>query len=184
MWRSSEYQPSSWSGLAVGSQRRRCAASRSRGHSCDGSAGAFLSGIDKRFKAFVLMAGNLSFEVDESTTSLQFRQKVGPEQFDAFAVKYAWMDGGKHVSHASPATVLLQYASDEPFLSEAIAKRYSDLVSEPKKLNIYKAPHALNADATRDRIAFLAAELSFKPPDAKAIVLLPALNQPSWLKSN
>src|SRR5215469_1047025 len=27
------------------------------GHSCDADAGAFLSGVDKRFKAFVLMAG-------------------------------------------------------------------------------------------------------------------------------
>jgi hypothetical protein len=34
-------------------------------HSCDGSDGGFLSGIDKRFKAFVIMAGDLSFEIDE-----------------------------------------------------------------------------------------------------------------------
>jgi hypothetical protein len=30
------------------------------GHSCDATAGGFLSGIDKRFKAFVIMAGGLS----------------------------------------------------------------------------------------------------------------------------
>jgi len=37
------------------------------GHSCDASAGGFLSGIDKRFKAFVIMAGSLSDEVDSKT---------------------------------------------------------------------------------------------------------------------
>jgi len=66
------------------------------GHSCDASAGGFLSGIDKRFKAIVIMAGDLSFEIDKKTKSLQeYRQKVGPEKFDAFAAKYSWMDGGK-----------------------------------------------------------------------------------------
>jgi hypothetical protein len=39
------------------------------------------------------------------------------------------------------------------------------------------APHALNAEATRDRITFLAGQLSFKPPDHKAISAIPALGQ-------
>src|SRR5215467_4820986 len=61
------------------------------GHSCGASAGAFLSGLDKRFKAFVIMAGDLSLEVDKKTKAFQdYRQKVGPEKFDAFADKYSW----------------------------------------------------------------------------------------------
>src|SRR4029077_3918215 len=127
------------------------------GHSCDATAGGFLSGIDKRFKAFVIMAGDLSDEVDKSSKGFQeYRQKVGPEKLDAFMSKFAWMDAGKYVSHAAPATMFLQYATDEPFMNADIAKRYFEIVSEPKKLKIYEAPHALNAEATRDRIAFLA----------------------------
>jgi hypothetical protein len=38
------------------------------GHSCDGSAGGFLSGTEKRFKAFVIMAGDLSFDIDKKTS--------------------------------------------------------------------------------------------------------------------
>jgi cephalosporin-C deacetylase-like acetyl esterase len=34
------------------------------GHSYNAAVGAFLSGVDKRFKAFVLMAGGLSDQVD------------------------------------------------------------------------------------------------------------------------
>jgi len=95
------------------------------GHSCDASAGGFLSGIDKRFRAFVIMAGDLSFEIDKKTKAFQdYRQKVGPEKFDAFAAKYSWMDGAKYVSHAAPATMFLQYASDEPFLNADMAKKY------------------------------------------------------------
>jgi hypothetical protein len=155
------------------------------GHSCDASEGGFLSGIDKRFKAFVIMAGDLSFEIDKKTKSLQeYRQKVGPEKFDAFAAKYSWMDGGKYVSHAAPAAMFLQYASDEPFLNGDMAKQYFKIVSEPKKLKVYQAPHALNAEATHDRIAFLAEQLSFTPPDARAISAIPVLVQPPSPKSN
>jgi hypothetical protein len=153
------------------------------GHSCDATAGGFLSGIDKRFKAFVIMAGDLSDEVDRSTKMFQeYRQKVGPEKFDTFSAKYAWMDAGRYVSHAAPAAVFLQYANDEPFLNGDIAKRYFEIVSEPKKLKIYEAPHALNAEATRDRIAFLAEQLSFPPPDARAVKAIPGLVQPPWPK--
>ena len=151
------------------------------GHSCDATAGGFLSGIDKRFKAFVIMAGDLSDEVDKSSKGFQeYRQKVGPEKLDAFMSKFAWMDAGKYVSHAAPATMFLQYATDEPFMNADIAKRYFEIVSEPKKLKIYEAPHALNAEATRDRIAFLAEQLAFKVPAAAAVAAIPALVQPPW----
>lgn len=149
------------------------------GHSCDASAGGFLSGIDKRFRAFVIMAGNLSDEADRKTKMFQdYRQKIGPEKFDAFAAKYSWMDAGKYVSHAAPSSMFLQYATDEPFLNADLAKQYLAVVSEPKKLNIYEAPHALNPEATRDRIAFLAEQLSFNPPNANAVSAIPALVQP------
>jgi hypothetical protein len=153
------------------------------GHSCDATAGGFLSGIDKRFKAFVIMAGDLSDEVDKSSKGFQeYRQKVGPEKLDAFMSKFAWMDAGKYVSHAAPATMFLQYATDEPFMNADIAKRYFEIVSEPKKLKIYEAPHALNAEATRDRIAFLAEQLAFKVPTAAAVAAIPVLVQPPWPK--
>ncbi len=88
------------------------------GHSCDAAAGGFLSGIDKRFKAFVIMAGELSDEVDKKTKPFQqYREKIGPEKIDAFMAKYAWMDAGKYVAHAAPASMFLQYATDEPFIN-------------------------------------------------------------------
>ena len=153
------------------------------GHSCDATAGGFLSGIDRRFKAFVIMAGDLSDEVDKSTKGFQeYRQKVGPEKLDAFMSKFGWMDAGKYVSHAAPATMFLQYATDEPFMNADTAKGYFEIVSEPKKLKIYEAPHALNAEATRDRIDFLAEQLAIKVPDAAAIAAIPVLVQPPWPK--
>jgi dienelactone hydrolase len=153
------------------------------GHSCDATAGGFLSGIDKRCRAFVLMAGNLSDEADRKTKVYQdYRQKVGPEKLDAFVAKYSWIDAGKYVSHAAPASVLLQHAMDEPFVSPRLARQYFRVVSKPKKFKLYKAPHALNAEATRDRIAFLAEQLAFKPPETATVARLPELVQPPWPK--
>src|SRR2546425_4077646 len=87
------------------------------GHSYNAEVGAFLAGLDKRFRAFVLMAGPLSDEIDFKSKELQeYRQKVGPEKFDAFVKKYYWLDEGKYVAHAAPAFVFLQYASQEKFL--------------------------------------------------------------------
>jgi len=149
------------------------------GHSYNASVGGFLSGIDKRFAAFVLMAGGLSDESDLKTKEVQeYRQKIGAEKFDAFQAKYAWLDPGKFVSHAAPAVVFLQYASREVFLNPDRARAYEAIVSEPKRFKLYDAPHALNAEARRDRIAFLTEQLKIKPLTPEAIASIPDLFQP------
>jgi len=149
------------------------------GHSYNASVGGFLSGIDKRFVAFVLMAGGLSDESDLKTKEMQeYRQKIGPEKFDAFQAKYGWLDPGKFVSHAAPAVVFLQYASKEEFLNPDRARAYAAIVSEPKRFKLYDAPHALNAEARRDRIAFLTEQLNLKPLPPAAIASIPDLFQP------
>jgi hypothetical protein len=125
------------------------------------------------------MAGGLSDELDNKTKEMQnYRQKVGPEKFDAFATKWAWLDPGKFVSHAAPATVFLQYASQETFLNPEHARAYAALVSDPKRFKEYDAPHALNAEARRDRITFLTEQLNLKPLDPKLIGAIPDLPQP------
>ncbi|HWY56429.1 MAG TPA: hypothetical protein VNZ03_18330 [Terriglobales bacterium] len=149
------------------------------GHSYNASVGGFLSGVDKRFVAFVLMAGGLSDESDLKTKDVQeYRQKIGAEKFDAFQAKYAWLDPGKFVSHAAPAVVFLQYASKESFLTPDRARAYEAIVSEPKRFKLYDAPHALNAEARRDRIAFLTEQLKLKPLTPAVIASIPDLFQP------
>jgi len=149
------------------------------GHSYNAVVGAILSGVDRRFKAFVLMAGTMSDEVTMKTPEYQaYRQKVGPEKIDAFVAKYAWTDQGKYVSHAAPAFVFLQYGSQEKFLNADRARQYAAVVSEPKQLKIYDAEHALNAEARRDRIQFLIEQLESKPLPEAQIASIPNLYQP------
>ena len=149
------------------------------GHSYNAMVGGFLAGLDKRIKAFVLMAGPMSDEIDLKSKEYQeYRQKIGPEKFDAFVKKYYWTDEGKYVAHAAPAFVFLQYASQEDFLNPDRAREYLTVVSDPKRLEIYDAPHALNAAARRDRIQFLVEQLRLKPVPDEAIAAIPNLYQP------
>jgi len=149
------------------------------GHSYNATTGAILSGIDGRFKAFVLMAGSLSDQVTNKAKEIQeYRQRIGPEKFDAFTAKYSWLDPGKYVSRAAPAVVFLQYASQERFLTVERDREYAGVVSEPKRFKLYDAPHALNAEARRDRVAFLTEELNLKALSPNVMDAVPALIQP------
>lgn len=149
------------------------------GHSYHAMVGAFLAGVDRRFKAYVLMASSLSDEVDLKTKELQdYRQKTGPEKFDAFIARYYWTDQGKYVSHASPAVVFVQFANQESFLTPDRARQHAAVVSEPKQIRFYEAPHALNAEARRDRIQFLIVQLKLKPLPDSALAAVPNLYQP------
>jgi len=149
------------------------------GHSYNAGVGAFLAGLDHRFKAFVLMAGSMSDEVNFRTRGFQdFRQKIGPEKVDAYLKKYYWTDQGKYVSHAAPAYVFLQYGSRETFLNADRAREYLPIVSEPRRLEIYDAEHNLNAEARRDRIHFLVDQLKLKPVPDSVIAAVPNLYQP------
>ncbi len=149
------------------------------GHSYNGSVGGILSAVDRRFAAYVLMAAPLSNEVDRKTSVyLKLRDQIGPEKFDGIMAKYAWSDPGQYVAHAAPAPMFLQFATQENFLTPDVVKQYFANVSEPKKIKFYIAPHALNAEARRDRITFLAEQLKIKAPAITAVAAVPELPQP------
>jgi pimeloyl-ACP methyl ester carboxylesterase len=149
------------------------------GHSYNASTGGYLAGIDKRFRALVLMAGSLSDKVDlESPQYQAYRLKVGAEKWDAFMARFGWLDPGLYLAHAAPAAVLMQYGSREDFLTVERARQYAALVSEPKQFKVYDAPHALNAAARRDRIEFLRQQLRLGAVDWAAVAKVPDLVQP------
>ncbi len=149
------------------------------GHSYNAGIGALLSGLDRRFKCFVLMAGLMSDEITQQTKEFQeLRQKVGPAKLDAFIAKYAYLDQGKYVSHAAPAVVFLQFSNQEHSMTPELERRHAAVVSEPKQVKFYDAPHALNAEARLDRIQFLTEQLKLKRLSPALIASIPNLYQP------
>jgi dienelactone hydrolase len=149
------------------------------GHSYNAVIGAYLSGVDRRFKAFVLMTATMSDEVTRKIPEYQeYRKQIGVEKFEAFEKKYYWTDQGKYVAHAAPAVVFLQYATQERFITPDRAREYAAVVSEPKRFKLYEAPHALNAEARRDRIDFLTERLKVRAVSSAALAAVPELFQP------
>lgn len=129
------------------------------------------------------MAGDLSNEVELVSEQFQkIREKIGLEKFNAFAARYVRLDPGKYVSHAAPAVVFMQFATQENFLTPERVRKYAELVSEPKKFKLYDAPHALCAEARRDRIVFLTDQLKLSLLSPELIDTIPDLPQPPMPK--
>lgn len=149
------------------------------GHSCGAEAGSIVSGVDKRFRAFVLMAGGPADAVLEQTPDYQeARQKFGAEKLDAYMAKHAVVDPAKYLPHAAPAALLLQYGAQEKFLTPERARATAAFASEPKTVRIYDAPHALNAEARRERVAFLTEQLKLSATALEVLAKIADLPQP------
>lgn len=155
------------------------------GHSCDASAGGFLSGIDQCLRPLS------SWRATCRSRSMRKRNRyrnIGRRLDRKNSMPLppgipGWTGENTSLTqHLRPCFCSTQVMNR--FLNGDMAKQYFEIVSEPKKLKVYEAPHALNAEATRDRIAFLAEKLSFTPPDAEVVNAIPVLVQPRWPKSN
>jgi len=132
------------------------------GHSYNANAGGVLSGVEKRFKTFVLMDGSLSDAEDlrsDRPDIVELRKSVGEAKIEELIALTRWQDPAHFIGHAAPSSVLLQYARGYDLTGEKRARHYFSLVSEPKALKLYDAGHALNAEARWDRYEWLRTQL-------------------------
>ena len=151
------------------------------GHSYNAHTGGILSGVEKRIGSFVLMAGVFADEeyiFDSKTPAIiEFRQRSGEEQLRNFFRQYAFDDPVYFIGHSAPAAVFLQFGRDDTPIPEARARGYFDRFAEPKKIGFYKAGHALNGEARKDRVQWLAERLKLSPVDPEAIERVPLLDR-------
>jgi cephalosporin-C deacetylase-like acetyl esterase len=136
------------------------------GHSFDAQIGALLDATDKRFAAFVFMAGPHSMTEWVSSDSpmiVTFRQNSNMTEVGRNLERSAWAFPEAYASELGPAPALFQYAlHDEGYVPLAQAKHYVAMASGPKTVAFYDAGHALNAKAQMDRDAFLKKTLKLK----------------------
>jgi hypothetical protein len=128
------------------------------------------------------MAGVFADEefVFESVTPavVEFRKRVGDEALrDSFFGKYAFDDPIHFVGKSAPAAVFLQFGRDDTPIPESMARRYFERFAEPKRIEFYKAGHALNSEARKDRVLWLAERLKLSPVDPEAIERVPSLEE-------
>lgn len=138
------------------------------GHSYNANVGGVLTGVEKRIKTFVLMAGSLSDAEGLRSNDpgmVKLRQLVGEEKIEQIIAETSWLDPANYLGHAAPSSVLLQYGLKDGPNGEARGRHYFSLVSEPKELKLYDAGHALNAEARRDRYEWLRKQINLRKLD-------------------
>jgi dipeptidyl aminopeptidase/acylaminoacyl peptidase len=136
------------------------------GHSYGATLGGVLAGIEKRVKAYVLMAGLVAhsewWRSGDHEYYRHFREQVSAAQLDEMVETMAPVDAIHYIGHAAPAALLFQFARHDQFISEGEALRYWRAASEPKEIRWYDTDHFFNEQARQDRIAWLGEQLGLR----------------------
>jgi dienelactone hydrolase len=129
------------------------------GHSYGAHTGAVLAGVEKRIKAYVIMAGAPSLTEFLRTSTIpaivKTRDSLTKEQQENYFITLADVDPINHIGHVAPAALFFQFGKTDGYPSEEKAKLYSEKASSPKRVRFYNAGHTLNDEAKRDRAAWL-----------------------------
>jgi dienelactone hydrolase len=126
------------------------------GHDYGAMYGAIVAGLEKRAKAYVLMAGMGSF----SDWSLKYWPATAKRGEVAYRHSMKAVDPIHYVSHASPAALFFQFANSDVFIPKAAATAFFEKASRPKQDEWYDSAHDLNVEAARsDRREWLARQL-------------------------
>lgn len=131
------------------------------GHDYGAMYGAIVSGLEKRVKTYVLMAGMGNF----SDWSLKYWPKSAAKGEDTYRLAITALDPINFVSGAVPAALLFQFSNTDKYIPKVAATTYADAASQPKEVIWYEALHDLNIEAARkDRREWLTRHLGLAKP--------------------
>ena len=102
------------------------------------------------------MAGTQSF-----SDWFLYGPKPPPAEQDRFIAEMAPLDPIKYLPKLKMPK-LLQFADDDEHVSKVRADALAAAAPEPKTVRTYSAKHELNAEATRERIAWLKQQLKIE----------------------
>jgi dienelactone hydrolase len=127
------------------------------GHDYGAMYGSILAGVDKRVKAYVLMAPIGTFS---DWSLVYWLDKIPEKDKEAYRHTLAAVDPIHYVSRAKPCPILLQFANTDKYISKTAANAFVNAASEPKQVKWYDATHDLNVEAARnDRDKWLTQQL-------------------------
>ena len=129
------------------------------GHSFGAHTGALLAGVEKRIKAYVIMAGGPSLTEFLRTSTVpgivEVRNSLTQPQRENYFTTLATVDPINYVSHAAPSALFFQFGKRDTYPTEQSAARYFQTASDPKSVKWYDTGHALNDEARHDRTLWL-----------------------------
>ena len=127
------------------------------GHDFGAMYGAVLSGIDRRPRWYVLMAGNPSFEK-------WYTYEAKPKDPAAYSAQMSQLDPLQYLARSKADEFLFQFANKDQYISAEEAQSFSAAAPLPHGTFIYKAAHSLDVpEAFSDRISWLDVRLNPAP---------------------
>ena len=122
------------------------------GHSLGALFGGILSGVDKRIKASVLMAGVGSF----TDVALLNMPNLAGGQLEKYKTIMEPIDPLRYIKNAAPNALLFQFGLQDLFFPRQKFLEYYEAGSVPKSIQWYNADHyGLNVEGRSDRIDWL-----------------------------
>jgi dienelactone hydrolase len=129
------------------------------GHSFGAHTGVLLASVEKRIKAYVIMAGSPSLTEFLRTSALpgivEVRNSLTKTQQEHYFTTLATVDPINYVPHVAPSALFFQFGKRDTYPTEQSAVRYFQAASDPKSVKWYDAGHALNDEARHDRALWL-----------------------------
>jgi dienelactone hydrolase len=124
------------------------------GHDFGGMYGVLAGSADGRPTHYVIMAATPRFP-----EWFLYYPRLEGQARERFVERLAPLDPIANVAKLAPAPILFQFARTDPHVPIERAEDFYAAAAEPKEILWYETGHGLNADATRDRIAWLAERL-------------------------
>jgi dienelactone hydrolase len=142
------------------------------GHSWGASLGVVLAAVDPRPTALVLICGRPSWTgFLEATTigSIQReRDRIGAEAWDRYLALMAPLDAMAEIGNVDGERLYLQYGTEDDVVPTDVSAELIDAAGSAES-DLYAAGHALNDEATADRVGWLVGRLSLAPIGAGAL---------------
>lgn len=128
------------------------------GHSFGALFGGILSGVEKRIKIYILMAGVGSF----TDVALLNIPDLKGEKLDQFRKTMHDIDPIHYVNHAAPSSLFYQFGIQDTYYARESFIEFYNAGSEPKYIQWYEADHYLDEKACLDREKWLSQKLELK----------------------
>lgn len=129
------------------------------GHDYGAMFGAIFSGIDKRAKASVLVAGMGNF----GDWSLKYWKKPSENGEDLYRKSLAPVDPAGYISNAQPGSLFFQFATKDIYIRKETALEFYNGASEPKTAKWYETEHEMMIPEVRkDRVEWVMEQLDIR----------------------
>ncbi len=127
------------------------------GHDFGGMYGVLAGSVDARPTHYVVMAATPRFP-----DWYLYGPRLEGAAREEFIREFSELDPIVHIPSLSPASVFLQFGTDDPHVPKERAEQFFNAAHEPKEMKWYESGHGLNADATSDRKTWLKDKLNLR----------------------